>query len=440
MNIDYLWIMGLWQTGKKSIEVSRNYQPLQNEYRTALPDLKESDIAGSPYAIAGYQPAKIFGPIRSLHNFRRRLNKAGIKLILDFIPNHTGLDHSWLHSNPGYYMHNSDTGMYYQEYFEMTGLNIAHGKDPYFPPWTDTLQLDYTNSELRQKQIDTLLRLAEVCDGVRCDMAMLVTNEVFYKTWNRKPDNEFWPDAISSIKTEYPDFLFLAEVYWEMEWQLQQMGFDFTYDKRLYDRLHSANAREISAHLQADVNFQNKSIRFIENHDEPRAVSQFGPEKSLAAATVIYTIPGMRFLHHGQTQGYRIKIPVQLNHMPQEIENKKIYTYYKLLLNITSKEVFKKGQWQLESCDDHRLLYWTWRLDKTCMIVVINYSDQTVETNIPLPVDYPIYSDIEFKDNLTARSYLYHKVHLRTHGLYIKLAPYQSHILHLKSLHAAATG
>ena len=431
---DYLWLMGVWQTGKKSIAMSRNHPDLQNEYRSALPDLTKTDITGSPYAIAGYKPARLFGSLSALKRFRNRLNNNGIKLVLDFIPNHTGLDHCWVHSHPEYYMQDSETGNYDKDIFNNTGIKIAHGKDPYFPEWSDTLQLDYSNADLQQKQIKTLFQLAQVCDGVRCDMAMLVTREVFYKTWQRNLDEEFWPAAISRVKEKFPDFQFLAEVYWDKEWDLQQMGFDFTYDKRLYDRLLSGQVSEILCHLRADIGFQNKSIRFTENHDQARAVVEFGREKSLAAATVVHTLPGMRFLHQGQIEGFRTKIPVQLNRMPNEVEDKEIKRYYEYLLHITSYDLFKKGQWNLEQCEDKRLLYWTWRLCASHRMVVVNYSDQIVETTIPLPTGYSLTSDIEFEDKLTGSVYQYRKDHLSAYGVFIKLVPFQSHIFSLKSI------
>jgi hypothetical protein len=432
IHADYVWLMGLWQTGKLSVKVSQTHGAMQTVYQSTLPDFKMNDVSGSPYAIAGYQPAKIFGSIEALRNFRRRLNATGIKLILDFIPNHTGLDHPWLHSHPEYYMRCSDAAGYYQEHYKKTRVKIAHGKDPYFPAWTDTLQLDYTNRQLRKQQINILLQLAQVCDGVRCDMAMLVTQKIIQQTWNRMLDEEFWIGAIGTVKEKYPEFIFIAEVYWDMEWQLQQMGFDYTYDKRLYDRLSFAPVYEITNHLKADQGFQNKLIRFIENHDEPRAISHFGIQKSLAAATVIYTLPGMRFLHQGQTEGLRIKIPVQLNRMPPESENQKTRRYYKRLLEISSQKVFKSGNWRLELCHDQKLLSWTWRLNKTIRLVIINYSDQTAETNIALPVDYPLNSDIIFTDELTGNSTLHRKQHLQEIGLYVKLAPYQAHIFSVK--------
>ena len=81
-----------------------------------------------------------------------------------------------------------------------------------------------------------LERIATMCDGVRCDMAMLILPDVFERTWGRRPE-PFWPRTIERVRKAAPSFLFMAEVYWDLEWELQQQGFNYTYDKRLYDRL-----------------------------------------------------------------------------------------------------------------------------------------------------------------------------------------------------------
>ncbi len=118
-----------------------------------------------------------------------------------------------------------------------------------FPPWKDTVQINFYSREARDFLIDILFNLTELCDGVRCDMAMLPLNNIFFNTWIgvikkygfEKPEKEFWEEAISAVKKKRQDFLFIAETYWDLEWQLQNLGFDFTYDKRLTDRLVAGN-------------------------------------------------------------------------------------------------------------------------------------------------------------------------------------------------------
>ena len=99
---------------------------------------------------------------------------------------------------------------------------------------------------------------------------------------------------ISAVKKKHKGFLFVAEAYWDLEWELQQQGFDFCYDKKLYDRLEHSNAESIRLHLCADLSYQGKLVRFIENHDEPRAATSFPEAKQRAAALTMATLPGMK--------------------------------------------------------------------------------------------------------------------------------------------------
>ena len=190
---------------------------------------------------------------------------------------------------------------------------LAHGRDPYFPAWPDVVQLNAFAPDLRAAVAETLLDLAGQCDGVRCDMAMLMLNDVFARTWGDRagprPAEEYWPDLIAAVKAATPDFVFLAEAYWDLEWTLQQQGFDYCYDKRLYDRLVHEHAEQVRGHLTADVAYQDKLLRFIENHDEPRAAATFPPERARAAAVATLTQTGARLVHEGQLEGRRCSCP-----------------------------------------------------------------------------------------------------------------------------------
>src|SRR5262249_37659643 len=175
----------------------------------------------------------------------------------------------------------------------------------------DTLQLNYGNPATQAAMIAELIKIAGQCDGVRCDMAMLVLPEVFERTWNI-PCQPFWPQATERVRQQAPEFCFMAEVYWDLEWTLQQQGFDFTYDKRLYDRLRAGHARPVREHLYAGLDYQDKLARFLENHDEPRAAATFAPGVHEAAAVITFLSPGLRFFHQGQLEGRRKHISPHL--------------------------------------------------------------------------------------------------------------------------------
>ncbi len=331
MGFDYIWLMGIWKTCPSTIDKYCFEEGLVHEYRNALKDWKREDIIGSPFAIDEYIINPELGNKKTLVNLRETFQEIGLKLILDFIPNHFSADTSLLKDNPDIFLRGdeeaflNDSHTFYKPEAR-DGEVFAHGRDPFFPAWQDTIQVNYYSNDAREYMIGILKDLTKVCDGVRCDMAMLNLNNVFRNTWGSlldrnglmKPETEFWRIATRDVKELNPDFLFIAEAYWDLEFELQMHGFDYTYDKRLMDRLKDAPVYSIKEHLKADLDYQSKSVRFVENHDELRASANFGKERSLAAAIVTGTTMGMKFFHDGQFEGKRIKLPVQLGREPNE--------------------------------------------------------------------------------------------------------------------------
>lgn len=305
---DWLWLLSVWQTGSAGRAVSRSNPEWQAEFKAFLPDLREDDICGSGFAITAYQVSDEIGGDAALAKFRQRLARRGIKLMLDFVPNHTAPDHPWVKTNPDYYVQGDEDQLtrapdnYLRVETDRGPLILAHGRDPNYPGWPDTLQLNYANPRLQSAQIEELIAIAARCDGVRCDMAMLVLPDVFQRTWGLVPE-PFWPKATAAARQAHSEFLFMAEVYWDLEWTLQQQGFDYCYDKRLYDRLRSGDVKSIRGHLRAGLDYQDKLARFLENHDEPRAASAFEWPKHRTAAAITYLSPGLRFFHQGQFEG-----------------------------------------------------------------------------------------------------------------------------------------
>ncbi len=182
--------------------------------------------------------------------------------------------------------------------------------------------------------IGELLKIAEQCDGVRCDMAMLVLPEVFERTWGI-PSQPFWPKATRRVREQSPGFCFMAEVYWDLEWTLQQQGFDYTYDKRLYDRLRDRHARPVREHFRAGLDYQDKLARFLENHDEPRAAAAFPPEVHEAAAVITFLSPGLRFFQQGPVRGPdEARISPHLCREPDEPIDQRLERFYSTLLGV----------------------------------------------------------------------------------------------------------
>ncbi len=355
---DLVWLIGVWRTGPRSRSVARARPEIEHEARAVLADFSPVDVAGSPFAIADYEVAPRLGGEDGLARLRARLARDGVGLVLDFVPNHTGLDHPWLRVHPDWYVQGegaraeAEPADWFRIRSGAPGRVIAHGRDPYFPAWPDTAQLDYRVPELREAITGTLRAIASRCDGVRADMAMLLLDDVFRATWGERarpprdgeaPAGEFWWHAIRAVRDAYPGFVMIAEAYWGLEYRLQRLGFDYTYDKTLLDRLRAGDGRAVAAHLRADPDYQRHSVRFLENQDEPRAAAALAPARLRSAALVTATVPGMLLLHDGQLEGARLRVPVELGRRPIEEPDPSLAGFYRGLLEALSGTAFRRG-------------------------------------------------------------------------------------------------
>jgi hypothetical protein len=397
-HFEAVWLMGVWERSPAGIAIANQDQSLMEDFRRALPDFRPDDNVGSAYCIRNYQVDPHLGGPEGLAVARRELCSRGIKLILDYVPNHVAIDHPWLVEHPEYFI----LGTYGDlqddpaAYIEVDGNIIARGRDPFFPPWPDVVQLNAFAPGLRQAARETVSSIARQCDGVRCDMAMLVLNEIFLRTWGGRagliPVTEYWREIISGVDSKDPAFLFIAEAYWDKEWQLQQLGFDFCYDKKLYDRLAQGNAMDLRLHLTADQSYQDRLIRFIENHDELRAAVVFSPDKQQSAAVMVATLPGLTLFHEGHFEGRKVRLPVFLRRRAEEAVNQDLQNFYKQLLNATDRPAFRAGDWTLcerngwpDNGTFQNLLAWSWLKDKQRSLIVINFGDAPSQGQLRLP-------------------------------------------------------
>ena len=379
--IDAVWLMGVWERSPAARAIAVANPGNLADFRAALPDLDlDADVTGSPYAVRSYVVDSHFGGPEGLAAARAALSERGVRLLLDFVPNHVAPDHPWTETNPEYFVPGTD------------GTRFAAGRDPYFAPWDDTVQVNAFSMALRRAAAATLADVAAQCDGVRCDMAMLLLNRVFAQTWGERvgwpPPSEYWTDVIGATRHVHPDFVFVAEAYWDLEFELQQLGFDFCYDKRLYDRLVHDDAAPVRAHVAADMSYQDKLMRFIENHDEPRAAAVFTPERERAAAVVVATLPGAVLWNEGQLYGRRVRVPVFLTRRPVEPTDRRLLAFYERLLDQAERD----GEWQLAVCNGwpdndsaRHLLAWTWTHGDRRRLVVVNYSEAPAQGFVLLP-------------------------------------------------------
>ena len=283
--IDAVWLMGVWERSPAGLSIANDNPALGADFRDALPDVQTADVIGSPYCVRRYVVDAAFGGPGGLATARAALADRGVRLVLDYVPNHVAPDHPWVTESPELFIQGPEHDVAADPAAWMTaaGHVLARGRDPYFPPWPDVVQLNAFSPALRAATANVLADIAAQCDGIRCDMAMLMINRVFAATWGRRagaePDREFWPDVIGALHAEHADTVLIAEAYWDMESELQNQGFDFCYDKRLYDRIVAQDTRGVREHLRADLGYQSKLLRFLENHDEPRIASRLDVER-----------------------------------------------------------------------------------------------------------------------------------------------------------------
>ena len=448
MGFDWIWFLSVWRTGEAAQKISRENLEWRHDFETTLPDLQERDIAGSGFAIAGYNVHPDLGGDEALRRLHSRVQKRGLKLMLDFVPNHMAPDHPWINDHPDYFVSGTvnDLEKNPQNYTCVkSGKNdliLAYGRDPYFSGWPDTVQLDYSNPATINAMTKELLRISGQCDGVRCDMAMLVLPEVFEKTWGRIAQ-PFWPVITKKIREKNPDFLFMAEVYWDLEWALQQQGFDYAYDKRLYDRLCEGHARAVREHFYAGLDYQDKLARFLENHDEPRAAATFDQNTHEAAAVITFLSPGLRFFHQGQFTGMIKRISPHLVRAPHEPINTELQKFYRVLLNVIKKPIFRNGKWSLLECKPawhgnntwDSFLAFAWEgTDGNRVVVCVNYSPYFGQCYVTLPFPELAGNQWQFHDLMSEASYDREGNDLLRSGLYLDIAAWSYHVFEITDL------
>lgn len=211
---EWIWLKGIWQNSM---------------------DEKTSDLLIRDYRVDNH-----LGGNLALFRFRKRLQDRGLKLMLDFVANHTAIDHDWVNDFPDYYVQGSEDNFlnepsrYFKVRNESGELTLAYANDPFSDQQSRAAQLNYGNISLQKAMIGELIKISGQCDAVHCDLPMLILPGVFERRWNIqcKP---FWSAAIKAVKEINPEFQFVAEVAWDQEGKLlQEMGFNHTYTMNDY--------------------------------------------------------------------------------------------------------------------------------------------------------------------------------------------------------------
>jgi len=439
---DIVWLMGLWQRSPEARRLALANPDNPPLYDRALPGWKPEDVIASPYSVAAYVPDPRIGTWQDVDAVRKKLHARGIALFFDFVGNHTALDHAWTREHPDFYVQAT------QEQFTKdpnsfraidspTGTHfIALGRDPYFPPWTDCAQLNHFNPAMRAAQIAELRTIASHCDGVRCDMAMLHLSDIFEKIWapylgGAKPmAHEFWAD----VHVQVPNLILLAEAYWGTEQRLLDLGFSFVYDKNFYDSVRDMDAPQIRGALSAPLDYQKCMARFLENHDEHRAIEVFGKDRMASVATLMSTVPGMRFYHQGELEGLSIYLPITLRMAAPRPADPAIYELFEKILRVTNEDVFHHGSWNLlpvtRDCDDScgNLIAYEWRADKAWKVIAVNLAGRPSQGRIQFTASQLSAPEYIFYDELNEVRYLRTGDELRAQGLFVRRDGFGAHL------------
>lgn len=405
---NWLYLYGVWDSGNAGRAVSRAHPSMWASAASHLPQGSIEDVCGSPFAIREYRVDPRLGDDGSLRRLRDRAHKAGLKLMLDFVVNHTALDHPWVSHRPEWFVQaKGDAANARPDGFVPLPTHcdgqsewrvFAQGKDPYFPAWVDTLQLNLLHPDLIRAHTENLLQAAGQCDGLRCDMAMLALGDVFRGTWGNLADpadgspcadEDFWTTAIDELRTKIPNCLLCGEIYWSMEGRMLDMGFDLAYDKAAYDILRHGDGRSLQGYEVAVSDRLPSLVRFGENHDESRMAAAFGIERSLAALPLILWHDGPILIHQGQLHGERIPAGIHLSRQAPETGNSEITKRANLLLDLRRK----LGERQAVKVDSawpgnpsHEcLIAMAWQSGNKKILLCVNFANHPSQARVRFP-------------------------------------------------------
>jgi hypothetical protein len=425
LGADAVWLMGVWERSPVAAAIARRHPDFAVD-RMALPWADRQDICGSAYAVRSWRIDPRFGGEAGLATARIAMERHRLGLWLDWVPNHVAPDHPWarwaIAGNP-----DDSTGS-----IRMEGRLLACGRDPFFPAWSDTVQLDLNHPVLRAAAGAELARIARMCDGVRCDMAMLALRDVIAQTWAERaspaPHRQYWPCVLEQARRHATAFNTIAEAYWDRETDLLNQGFDAAYDKRLYDALLHGDAAAVRERAHASP----CTVRFLENHDEQRAAVAFPAHRRRAAAAAIATLPGTWLFHAGQEHAHRTRVPVTLAKGGREADAPGERAGWRDLLRLRRLPAMA-GDWQMlettgwpDNQSHRQLLAWTWQSPTQRLVAVINWSDARAQARIRLP--WPCRGALRLREARGGLEIDRDGSELAHEGLYVDLEPWGSHI------------
>ncbi len=351
-----LWLIGLWERSRASQKIKQ---------LCGNPEAK-----ASAYSIDEYRVATDLGGEEALYNLKHRALQRGMRLAGDMVPNHMGIDSTWVKEHPDWflslddcpfpsysfngpnlssddrvsifledhYYDRTDAAVVFKRVDNRTGevRYIYHGNDGTAMPWNDTAQLNYLNPEVREAVTRTIFSVAEKFPIIRFDAAMTLTKKHFQRLWFPEPGSggdiptraahgmsrrdffrnmpeEFWRQVVDRFSSANSDTLLLAEAFWLMEtYFVRTLGMHRVYNSAFMNFLKNEDnaqfRRSIKNVLQFNPEVLKRFVNFMNNPDEETAAVQFGKDdKYFGVCTLMATLPGLPMFGHGQIQGFAEK-------------------------------------------------------------------------------------------------------------------------------------
>ena len=351
-----LWLIGLWSRSDISKKI---------KHWCGNPDAESS-----AYSLKEYRIDESIGGPDALANLKHRAWERGIRLASDMVPNHTGLDSTWLKEHPDWYVSTddppfpaykfeggnlsndpeisiqledhyydrSDAAVVFKQHDQRNGKTsyVYHGNDGTSMPWNDTAQLNYLNPELRETIIQTILDVARQFKVIRFDAAMTLAKRHIQRLWFPEPGSggdipsrsnfsmsgadfnaaipaEFWREVVDRVAREVPDTLLLAEAFWMMEsYFVRTLGMHRVYNSAFMNMLKMEENTKffdmIAKTLEFDPRILQRFVNFLSNPDEDTAIAQFGKgDKYFGATVLMVTLPGLPMFAHAQVEGFEEK-------------------------------------------------------------------------------------------------------------------------------------
>ncbi len=354
--VNGLWLIGLWERSEASRRIKQY--------------MGNPDAAASAYALHDYRIADELGGEDAWRDLSERAGRRGIRLASDMVPNHMGIDSTWVVEHPEYflqlphppypayrfdggnlcdtpgvgvrieegYWNRSDAAVVFQRVDEGSGQAryIYHGNDGTSMPWNDTAQLDFLRADVREAVIRVILDVARRFPIIRFDAAMTLAKKHYQRLWFPAPGDsgaipsraehgmtreqfdaamplEFWREVVDRVAKEAPDTLLLAEAFWLMEgYFVRTLGMHRVYNSAFMNMLKLEDNAKYRQTLKNVLEFSpavlQRFVNFMNNPDERTAIEQFGKgDKYFGCMLMMVTLPGLPMIGHGQIEGFTEK-------------------------------------------------------------------------------------------------------------------------------------